>query len=64
MTRRPSPVTPDPEWPPARKAQLRRTVLKRMRKFRASKEFARMMAKEKALGLATEGSSSSEGGSA
>lgn len=60
MTRRPSPVAPEPEWPPARKAQLRRTVFKKVRKFRASKEFARMVAQEKAPGLATGGSSSTE----
>ena len=47
MPRTPSPHPPDPEWPPARKAQLRRTVWKKMRKFRNSKDFARMVAKDK-----------------
>jgi len=57
---------PDPAWPPARKAQLRRNVWKKMRKFRNSKEFAYLeardaaRAKQKAPGLATGGSSSSE----
>lgn len=62
MARHPSPFPPDPAWPPARKAQLRRTVWKKMRKFRNSKELARLEAKDKrkAPGLSTEGSSLSK----
>ena len=56
MPRHHSPIPPDTAWPPARKAQLRRNVWKKMRKFRASAEYARMVVKEKAPGLATEGS--------
>lgn len=58
MSRRPCPVPPEADWPPARKAQLRRTVFKKIRKFRNSAEYARMIAKEKAPGLAAEGFSS------
>ena len=50
------PIAPDCEWPPARIAALRRAVFKKVRKFRNSEEYRRMLAKEKALGLATEGS--------
>jgi hypothetical protein len=66
MPRRHCPFPPDPAWPPARKAQQRRTVWKKIRKFRNSKEFAYLeardaaRAKEKAPGLAAGGSSSSE----
>lgn len=52
----PRPVAPDCEWPPARIAALRRAVFKKLRKFRNSGEYRRMLEKEKALGLATEGS--------
>ncbi|WP_297511988.1 hypothetical protein [uncultured Caulobacter sp.] len=60
MARHPCPHPPDPAWPPARKAQLRRTVWKKMRKFRASAEFARLetLANEKAPDLSAEGFSS------
>lgn len=60
MARHPCPHPPDPEWPRARKAQQRRTVWKKMRKFRNSQEFARLVAKEKAPGLSTGGSILSE----
>ena len=56
----PCPVALDCEWPPARIAALRRKVWKKMRKFRNSREYQHMLAKEKAPGLATGGSSSSE----
>lgn len=46
MSRRPNPRPIEPEWPRARVAQLRRTVMKKMRRFRNSKEFARLIAKE------------------
>lgn len=56
MARHPSPLPPDPAWPPARKAHLRRKVIQKMRKFRNSKELALLEAKtkEKAPGLAAE----------
>lgn len=47
MTRRPNPRPIEPDWPRARVAQLRRTVMKKMRKFRASKDFARLAAESK-----------------
>jgi hypothetical protein len=53
----PRPIAPDCEWPPARIAALRRAVFKKMRKFRNSEERRRMLAKEKTLDLAVEGSS-------
>ena len=52
----PRPIAADCEWPPARIAALRRAVFKKVGKFRRSEEYRRMLAKEKALGLATEGS--------
>lgn len=54
---KPRPIAPDCEWPPARIAALRRAVFKKVRKFRNSEEYRRILAKEKALGLATEDSS-------
>jgi len=54
----------EPDWPPARIAQLRRSVFQKMAKFKASREYARIVAKraeqtaaeqQKAPGLATEG---------
>ncbi len=47
MSRRPCPRPIEPEWPRARVAHLRRKVMKKMRKFRNSKEFARLVLKGK-----------------
>lgn len=46
MSRRPSSRQIDPAWPRARWAHLRRKVMRKMRKFRNSKEFALLAAKE------------------
>ncbi len=54
----PRPIAPDCEWPPSRIAALRRAVFKKVRKFRNSEECRRILAKEKAPGLAAEGFSS------
>ena len=54
----------DPEWPPARVAQLRRDIRKKMAKFTASGAYdralaernAQTVAQQKAPGLSTRGS--------
>ena len=45
MSRSPCPRPIDPAWSRARLAQLRRDVMKKMRKFRNSEELRRLEAK-------------------
>jgi hypothetical protein len=46
MSRHPTTRTIDPEWSRARLAHLRRRVIKKLRKFRNSGEYAYLLAKD------------------
>nr|WP_295111383.1 hypothetical protein [uncultured Caulobacter sp.] len=45
MTRRPCPRAINPEWSRARWAHLRRRIMKKLRKFKNSREYAYLVAK-------------------
>jgi hypothetical protein len=46
MSRHPTTRPIDPEWSRARLAHLRRRVIKKLRKFRNSREYAYLLAKD------------------